>query len=114
MTLELVEAAPALTGAILPRLHTPWVEGNSRVDAIIELSERIGQPLLEWQSVILRDMCAVDENDMFVKKSSLLVCSRQSGKSHVLRSSAYAGTSWAVLFWRDEYPYYEFADAYGI
>ena len=69
MTLELVENKPALTGAVRPRLHTPWVEGESRVDAIIELAERIGQPLLEWQIVILRDMCAVDDNDQFIKKS---------------------------------------------
>lgn len=91
MTLELVENKPALTGAVMPRLHTPWVEGESKVDAIIELAERIGQPLLEWQIVILRDMCAVDENDQFIKKSSLLVCSRQSGKSHVLRMRVLAG-----------------------
>ena len=91
MKLELVENPPPLTGAVRPRLHTPWLEGESKVDAIIELAERIGQPLLEWQIVILRDMCAVDENDQFVKKSSLLVCSRQSGKSHVLRMRVLAG-----------------------
>ena len=70
MKLELVENQPPLTGAVMPRLHTPWVEGNSKVDAIIKLAELIGQPLLEWQIVILRDMCAVDDNDQFIKKSS--------------------------------------------
>ena len=91
MTLELVENKPALTGAVMPRLHTPWLGGNSKVDAIIELAEAIGQPLLEWQKVILTDMCAVDENDMFIKKSNLFICARQSGKSHMLRMRVLAG-----------------------
>ena len=80
-----------LMGAIRPRLHTPWVGGNSRVNEIIELAEKIGQPLLDWQKLILTDMCAVDENNMFVKKSSLFICARQSGKSHMLRMRALAG-----------------------
>ena len=80
-----------LMGAIRPRLHTPWVGGNSRVNEIVELAEKIGQPLLDWQKLILTDMCAVDENNMFVKKSSLFICARQSGKSHMLRMRALAG-----------------------
>jgi phage terminase large subunit-like protein len=91
MSLELVENKPALTGAILPRLHTPWLKGESKVDAVIELAERIGEPLLQWQIEILRDMLAVDENDMFIKKSTCLVVARQSGKSHLLRMRVLAG-----------------------
>ena len=39
MKLELVENPPPLTGAVMPRLHTPWVGGQSKVDAIIELAD---------------------------------------------------------------------------
>jgi phage terminase large subunit-like protein len=91
MTTELVQNKPALMGAIRPRLHTPWVGGVSKVDAVIELAEKIGQPLLEWQKIVLTDMLAVDENDMFVKKSALFICARQSGKSHMLRMRCLAG-----------------------
>ena len=91
MTLELVENKPPLMGAVMPRLHTPWLGGESKVDAIIELAEKIGQPLLEWQIVILRDMCAVDEAGMFIKKSNLFICARQSGKSHMIRMRVLAG-----------------------
>lgn len=91
MTTELVQTKSKLMGALKPRLHTPWVGGESRVNEIIELAERIGQPLLDWQKLILTDMSAVDENNMFVKKSALFVCARQSGKSHMLRMRALAG-----------------------
>jgi phage terminase large subunit-like protein len=78
-------------GASHPRLHTPWVGGNSRVNEIIELAEKISMPLLEWQKLILKDMCAVDENNMFKKKSLCFICARQSGKSHMMRMRVLAG-----------------------
>lgn len=85
------EVKQPLRGALNPRLHTPWVEGKSRVDEIIALAELIGEPLLDWQKVILTDMCAVDENNMFIKKSSACVVARQSGKSHMMRMRMLAG-----------------------
>jgi phage terminase large subunit-like protein len=91
MSVKLVKEIPKLTGAKLPRLHTPWINGKSRVDEIAQLAEAIGQPLLEWQRLILSDMCSVDENNMFIKKSSLFICARQSGKSHMLRMRVLAG-----------------------
>jgi phage terminase large subunit-like protein len=36
-------------------------------------------------------MCAVDEENMFIKKSALFVCARQSGKSHMMRMRVLAG-----------------------
>jgi phage terminase large subunit-like protein len=55
------------------------------------MAERIGQPLLDWQRLILDDMCAIDENGMFIKKSALFCCARQSGKSHMMRMRMLAG-----------------------
>lgn len=91
MTTELIQIAPPLMGATYPRLHTPWLGGNSRIDEIVELADRIGEPLLAWQKLILTDLCAVDENNMFKKKSALTVVARQSGKSHMMRMRVLAG-----------------------
>lgn len=87
----LVQNPPPLMGALYPRLHTPWIGGKTRGNEIAELAEKIGQPLLPWQKLILDDMCAIDDNGMFIKKSSLFICARQSGKSHMLRMRVLAG-----------------------
>jgi phage terminase large subunit-like protein len=88
---DVIQNKTPLMGALKPRLHTPWVGGNSRVNEIIELAENIGQPLLDWQKLILTDMCAVDEKNMFHKKSATFICARQSGKSHMMRMRVLAG-----------------------
>ena len=80
-----------LVGALYPRLHTPWINGKTRGGEIALLAEQIGQPLLPWQRLILDDMCAIDDDGMFIKKSSLFCCARQSGKSHMLRMRVLAG-----------------------
>jgi phage terminase large subunit-like protein len=91
MTTAVSRVKKPLMGATHPRLHTPWLKGESRGWEIAELAEKIGQPLLPWQRLILDDMSAVDENGMFIKKSSLFTCARQSGKSHMMRMRMLAG-----------------------
>jgi phage terminase large subunit-like protein len=91
MTTELVQSKPKLMGATHPRLHTPWLKGETRGGEIAELARRIGQPLIPWQELILNDMSAIDEDGMFIKKSSLFTCARQSGKSHMMRMRMLAG-----------------------
>ena len=91
MTTAPTRSKKPLMGATHPRLHTPWLKGESRGWEIAELAEKIGQPLLPWQRLILDDMSAVDENGMFIKKSSLFTCARQSGKSHMMRMRMLAG-----------------------
>jgi len=80
-----------LVGDLKPRLHSTWLKGKSRVDEVIELAEKIGQPLLEWQKLILKDMLTVDSNNQFIKRSTLLLIARQSGKSHLARMRVLAG-----------------------
>ena len=87
----LAEVKQELRGATHPRLNTPWLNTRSRIDEIVALAESIGQPLLDWQKLILTDMCAVDDSNMFIKKSALFVCARQSGKSHMMRMRVLAG-----------------------
>jgi len=81
----------ALRGALKPRLHSPWLKGESKGAQVAELAERIGQPLLEWQKLILNDMLTVDKQGMFIRKTSLLLIARQSGKSHLARMRCLAG-----------------------
>jgi len=80
-----------LVGDLKPRLHSPWLKGKSRADEVIALAEKIGQPLLEWQKLILKDMLTVDNNNQFIKRSTLLLIARQSGKSHLARMRVLAG-----------------------
>jgi phage terminase large subunit-like protein len=80
-----------LVGDLKPRLHSPWLKGKSRVDEVEAFAEKIGQPLLKWQSLILKDMLTVDSKDMFIRKSVLLLIARQSGKSHLARMRVLAG-----------------------
>ena len=80
-----------LVGDLKPRLHSPWLKGKTKGDQVAELAERIGQPLLEWQKIILNDLCSVDKEDQFIRKTSLLLIARQSGKSHLARMRALAG-----------------------
>ena len=91
MAKEVTKTKPKLLGATHPRLHTPWLKGETRGGEIAELARRIGQPLLPWQELILNDMSVIDEDGMFIKKSSLFTCARQSGKSHMMRMRMLAG-----------------------
>ena len=81
----------ALRGALKPRLHSPWLKGESKGAQVAELAERIGQPLLEWQKLILDDMLTMDKKGMYIRKTSLLLIARQSGKSHLARMRCLAG-----------------------
>lgn len=80
-----------LIGDLKPRLHSPWLKGNSRVEEVIKFAEQIGQPLLKWQELILRDILTVDKNNNYIRRSVLLLIARQSGKSHLARMRVLAG-----------------------
>jgi hypothetical protein len=86
-----IQTPTPLLGALYPRLHTPWLNTKTRGGEIAEMAEKIGQPLLPWQRLILDDMCAIDDDGMFIKKSALFCCARQSGKSHMMRMRMLAG-----------------------
>jgi len=80
-----------LVGDLKPRLHSPWLKGNSRVEEVIKFAEQIGQPLLKWQELILRDILTMDKNNNYIRRSILLLIARQSGKSHLARMRVLAG-----------------------
>jgi len=72
-------------GATEPRLHSPYLTGHNRGDEIAQLAESIGLPLLPWQDFVIRDMTTVDDNGMFIRKTNLVLCARQQGKTHLAR-----------------------------
>jgi phage terminase large subunit-like protein len=74
-----------LLGHVKPRVHTPFLKGNSRVQEVADLAEKIGMPLLEWQRFILEDMLRIDEKGEFRRKTLALLIARQSGKTHLAR-----------------------------
>jgi phage terminase large subunit-like protein len=87
------KAAPAkrgakkkpLVGAVKPRIHTPFLKGDSRVQEVADLAEKISLPLLEWQRYILEDMLRIDSKGEFKRRTLSLLCSRQNGKTHIAR-----------------------------
>jgi phage terminase large subunit-like protein len=72
-------------GATEPRLHSPYLTGHNRGDEIAQLAESIGLPLLPWQDFVIRDMTTVDDAGMFIRKTNLVLCARQQGKTHLAR-----------------------------
>lgn len=72
-------------GSTKPRVHTPLLKGKTRGDEVIEFAKKLGQPLMPWQELIVRDMFSVGKDDKFVRRTGLLLVARQSGKSHLGR-----------------------------
>jgi phage terminase large subunit-like protein len=72
-------------GATEPRLHSPYIEGKNRGDEVAQLADSIGLPLLPWQDFVIRDMTAIDDEGMFIRKTNLVLCARQQGKTHLAR-----------------------------
>ena len=80
-----------LYGSTKPRLQTPTAKGKSRIEEVAELAEKIGLPLLPWQRYVLSDMLTVNKKGLFVRKTNLVITSRQSGKTHLARMRILAG-----------------------
>jgi phage terminase large subunit-like protein len=74
-----------LIGSTEPRIHTPLLKGRTKSQEVADLAEKIGLPLIPWQRWVLDDLLSVDENDMWIKKTGLILVSRQSGKTHLAR-----------------------------
>ena len=78
-------------GSTLPRLSNAPLKGRSRIDEVLPWLESIGQELLPWQKHVLTDMLKVDKDGKFIRKTNLLLVSRQAGKTHLARIRILAG-----------------------
>lgn len=83
--------AKKVLGSTKPRLQSPPLKTKSRIDEVADLAVKIGMPLLPWQHHVLSDMLSVDENNMFIRKTNLLLVARQQGKTHLARMRILAG-----------------------
>ena len=79
------KASKVLRGATKPRLQSVPLKGKSKVADVIEIAKLLGEELLPYQEYVLKDMLTVDKKDMWVRKSSLLLISRQNGKTFLAR-----------------------------
>jgi len=78
-------------GSTKPRLSNAPIKGNSRIDEVLPWLESIDQKLLPWQEHVLTDMLKVDKDGQFIRKTNLLLVSRQAGKTHLARIRILAG-----------------------
>jgi phage terminase large subunit-like protein len=75
-----------LRGATEARVHSPLLKGKSRYKEVLDMVERLKMDkLMPYQEWVLKDMMAVDKKNNYRRKTSLLLVSRQNGKSHLGR-----------------------------
>jgi phage terminase large subunit-like protein len=75
-----------LRGATKPRVHSPLLKGASRYQEVLDMIDRLKMDkLMPYQEFVLKDMMAVDKKNNYRRKTSLLLISRQNGKSHLGR-----------------------------
>jgi len=87
-----------LRGATEPRVHSPLLKGKSRYKEILDMVDRLKMDkLMPYQEFVLKDMMAVDKKNNYRRKTSLLLISRQNGKSHLGRVRVIWG-----MFYGDE------------
>lgn len=72
-------------GATKPRLHSPLLKGENKLQDIKDLCEILKTPLLPWQEFVLKDMLTTDKNGLWIRKTNLLLIARQNGKTHLAR-----------------------------
>ena len=76
----------ALRGATEPRVHSPLLKGKSRYKEILDMVDRLKMDkLMPYQEFVLKDMMAVNAKGSYRRTTSLLLISRQNGKSHLGR-----------------------------
>ena len=79
------KSSKALRGATKPRLQSVPLKGKSKVDDVKEIAKLLSEELLPYQEYVLKDMLTIDSKEMWVRKSSMLLISRQNGKTFLAR-----------------------------
>ena len=74
-----------LRGATKPRLQSIPLKGKSKFNDVAEIAKLLNVSFLPYQEYVLKDILTVDKKDMFVRKLSLLLISRQNGKTFLAR-----------------------------
>jgi phage terminase large subunit-like protein len=74
-----------LRGATKPRLHTPLLKGQNKLQDVKDLCEIVKIPLLPWQEFVLKDLLTIGKDGLWIRKTNLLLVARQNGKTHLAR-----------------------------
>jgi phage terminase large subunit-like protein len=74
-----------LRGVTKPRLQSVPLRGISKIEDVKEIAKLLSQELLPYQEYVLKDMLIIDKKEMWVRKSNLLLISRQNGKTFLAR-----------------------------
>jgi phage terminase large subunit-like protein len=80
-----IKRGVGLIGSTEPRVHTPLLKGKSKADEVADLAEKIGLPLIPWQRWVLDDLLTVNDDGLWVKRTGIILVSRQNGKTHLAR-----------------------------
>jgi phage terminase large subunit-like protein len=75
----------ALRGATKPRIQSVPLKGKNKFADVLEIAKLMNVSFLPYQEYVLKDILTVDKKDMWVRKSSLLLISRQNGKTFLAR-----------------------------
>lgn len=70
-----------LLGATKPRIMSPKLSGKSYGSEFAEFAAKVGYPLMPWQKYCADDFLTVDGENMWQRKSIVLLLSRQQGKT---------------------------------
>ena len=75
-----------LRGTTEARVHSPLIKCASRYIEVLDMIESLKMDkLMPYQEWVLKDMMAVDKKNSYRRKTSLLLISRQNGKSFLGR-----------------------------
>jgi phage terminase large subunit-like protein len=74
-----------LRGTTKPRLHSPLLKGENKLQDVLDLCEIVKIPLMPWQEFVLKDMLTLDKKGMWIRKTNLILVARQNGKTHLAR-----------------------------
>ena len=93
--MDTVAAFPIL-GSNEPRIHTPYRDDlPTRGTELIELAERLGEPLMPWQELVAQEAHRFREDGRWAFSQVGILVSRQQGKSHLMRLRVVMGlTEW--------------------
>jgi phage terminase large subunit-like protein len=72
-------------GHTKPRIHTPYLKGESRAQEVADLADKIGIPLMPWQRHVLEDMLKINKEGNFKRRTLGILVARQQGKTHLAR-----------------------------
>ena len=73
-----------LTGTPIPRVMSLPLKGESRGKEFAEFATKCGWPLFPWQEYIANDFLTVDAAGDYVRKSVVVLISRQNGKTALI------------------------------